>query len=61
MMAQTAKARALVQGRDYCTDGDFQEMSAPVLAHRLQLRDHRADPESIVGDLLAASLRELRL
>lgn len=61
MMAQTARARALVRGRDYCTDGDFLEMAGAVLAHRIQLRDHRAESEQIVRDLMASSLRELRL
>lgn len=40
-LKNTAQARALVDGRNYCIPEDVKEMAVPVLAHRVILRNER--------------------
>lgn len=55
-LAAAAKARALRQGRPYCSFEDVREVAHPVLVHRI-LIDHMArldglDAAAVVGNLL---------
>lgn len=57
---RTARARALVEGRDYATPDDLKAVAVAVLAHRVRMagaRDlagDRADAERAIRDLLAS-------
>jgi MoxR-like ATPase len=56
-LSTTARARALIEGRDYVLPDDLQALALPVLAHRLHLdsalRGHSQGAETVVRDLLA--------
>jgi MoxR-like ATPase len=51
------RARALVQGRAYCTPDDVKAMAVPALAHRVRVpgarEGARADNERVLRELLA--------
>jgi MoxR-like ATPase len=52
-----ARARAVLDGRDYVVPEDVKAVAAPALAHRITLRPEmwlrRIDPASVVADVLA--------
>jgi MoxR-like ATPase len=50
------KARAFVKGRDYVIDEDLALLAAPVLAHRVRLRDPRASGEKIIREICLARI-----
>jgi MoxR-like ATPase len=57
-----ARARALVQGRDYVTPDDIKALAVPVLAHRLVLDQRtggfgrrREDAELVIDEILDAT------
>ncbi|HEY8995399.1 MAG TPA: MoxR family ATPase, partial [Lacunisphaera sp.] len=54
-----AQARALVQGRDFVVPEDIQEMTGPVLAHRLSLARQTSDALEERRTVLAALRRIL--
>ena len=49
-----AKAKAYLEGRDYVTGGDVQEMLKDVCAHRVLLKENvrEGSPDQIIEDLL---------
>jgi len=53
---EAARARAVIEGRDFVTPDDVQAVAHPVLAHRLVLTPEAAvegiDPDRIVDDVL---------
>jgi MoxR-like ATPase len=58
-LSQAARARALLHGRGYCIADDIQELSVPLLAHRVRLAAHaegyvpsREEAESVVRDIV---------
>jgi MoxR-like ATPase len=58
---RAAKARALVQGRDYCLPDDIKQLAVPVLAHRLVVSSrmdlgpsHDREAERVVEELMSA-------
>jgi MoxR-like ATPase len=53
-LLQAARALALVRGRAYVTDEDLVALAAPVLGHRLRLRDPRAQGEKLIRELCLA-------
>ncbi|MDR3161135.1 MAG: AAA family ATPase [Spirochaetaceae bacterium] len=57
---EAAKARALVKGRGYVTDEDLAALAAPVLEHRLRLRDPRASGENLIREICLARIGALR-
>ncbi len=61
MLVAAARAHALVAARDYCTDHDFLALAAPVVGHRLKMRDRRVDPERLASELVARELERLEL
>lgn len=52
---RAARARALVQGREFATPDDVKSLAVPVLAHRLRIGegDQRDEAGRILRDLLA--------
>jgi len=59
MLVKAARARALIQGRDYCIDQDFLELAPPVLAHRLRLKDARAQPAGLIREIALHELARI--
>jgi MoxR-like ATPase len=57
---EAAKALALVKGRRYVTDEDLISLAAPVLDHRLRLRDPRASGEKLIREICLARIGALR-
>jgi MoxR-like ATPase len=53
------KARAFVKGRDYVIDEDLALLAAPVLAHRVRLRDPRASSEKVIREICLARINGL--
>jgi MoxR-like ATPase len=53
-----ARAKAVLDGRDYVLPEDVKELAVPALAHRITLRPEmwlqRVEPERVVEDVLAA-------
>ncbi|MDR2842452.1 MAG: MoxR family ATPase, partial [Spirochaetaceae bacterium] len=47
----SAKAYALVKGRNFVSDEDLVKLAYPVLAHRIKMRDLRADCSKILKDI----------
>jgi MoxR-like ATPase len=57
MLYRAAQARAILEGRNYCTPDDIKRLALPVLAHRVieKGRDagaSRKDAETILGEIL---------
>jgi MoxR-like ATPase len=50
------KARAFVKGRNYVIDEDLALLAAPVLAHRVRLRDPRTSGEKIIREICLARI-----
>jgi MoxR-like ATPase len=57
---EAAKALALVKGRTYVTDEDLILLSVPVLAHRIRLRDPRAQGEKIIREICLARIEGIK-
>jgi MoxR-like ATPase len=55
-LLDASRALALVRGRAYVTDGDLAVLAAPVLAHRLKLRDPRAQGERLIREICLARI-----
>ena len=59
-LANAARARALLRGRNYCIADDIHDLAVPVLAHRVRLATHadgfmptRDEAESAVREIVA--------
>ena len=50
-MLEAAKALALVKGRNYVIDEDIVVLAVPVLAHRVRLRDPRAQVNKLIREI----------
>ncbi|MDR1108499.1 MAG: AAA family ATPase [Spirochaetaceae bacterium] len=57
---QAAKALALIRGRAYVTDEDLSALAAPVLGHRLRLRDPRAHEDKLIRELCLARINGIK-
>jgi MoxR-like ATPase len=57
---EAVKALALVRGRDFVTDEDLSALAVPVLAHRVKLRDPRAQAEKIIREICLARLDSIQ-
>ena len=57
---QAAKALALVRGRDYLIDEDLAILAAPVLAHRVRLRDPRAHAGKYIQEICLARINGIK-
>jgi len=56
MLTRACRALALVRGRDHVIDQDLVDLSPPVLAHRLRLKDVRTDPDALVREVCMVEL-----
>ncbi|QQO10009.1 AAA family ATPase [Breznakiella homolactica] len=59
-LLEAAKSLALVRGRDFVTDEDLVSLVVPVLAHRVKLRDPRAQAEKIIREIGLARINGLK-
>jgi MoxR-like ATPase len=59
-LLEAAQALALVRGRAYVTDEDLAALAAPVLAHRLRLRDPRAQAGKLIREICLARLEGIK-
>ncbi|GHV04978.1 magnesium chelatase [Spirochaetia bacterium] len=55
-LLEAARALALVRGRAFVTDEDLANLAAPVLAHRLKLRDPRSQGEKLIREICLARI-----
>ncbi|MGW2199843.1 AAA family ATPase, partial [Streptosporangium sp. NPDC001682] len=55
-LVRASRAHAALAGRDYVIPDDLQELSIPVLAHRLlpsiEAQGQRRPPEQVIADLV---------
>jgi len=51
-----ARALALVRGRNYIIDEDLTILASPVLAHRVRLRDPRAQGDKFIREICLARI-----
>jgi MoxR-like ATPase len=59
-LLEAARALALVRGRTYVTDEDLSVLAAPVLAHRLRLRDPRAQAAKLIREICLARIEGIK-
>jgi MoxR-like ATPase len=59
-LLEAAKALALVRGRAFVTDEDLSSLVAPVLAHRLKLRDPRAQGDKLIREICLARINGIK-
>ena len=59
-LLEAAKALATVRGRDYVIDEDLAILSVPVLAHRVKLRDPRAQAEKFIQEICLARINGIK-
>ena len=59
-LLEAAKALALVRGRAYVTDEDIAALAAPVLAHRVRLRDPRAQSDKLIREICLARISGIK-
>lgn len=50
ILQQAAKARALIQGRDYCIPDDIKQLAGPALSHRVIPASHHGTHKRSVAD-----------
>jgi MoxR-like ATPase len=59
-LLEAAKALALVKGRAYVIDEDIAALAAPVLVHRMKLRDPRAQGEKLIREICLARINGIK-
>jgi len=59
-LLEAAKALATVRGRDYVIDEDIAILAAPVLTHRVKLRDPRAQGEKFIREICLARISGIK-
>jgi MoxR-like ATPase len=57
---EAARALAKVRGRDYVIDEDLAVLAVPVLAHRVKLRDPRAQADKIIREVCLARISGIK-
>jgi MoxR-like ATPase len=57
---EAARALAKVRGRDYIIDEDLAILAVPVLAHRVKLRDPRAQADKIIREVCLTRLSGIK-
>ena len=55
-LLDAVKALALVKGRSYVIDEDIIQTAGPVLAHRIRLRDPRAEGDTLIREICLARI-----
>jgi MoxR-like ATPase len=59
-LLDAARALALVRGRDYIIDEDLVTLVSPVLAHRVRLRDPRAQGDKFIREICLARISAIK-
>jgi MoxR-like ATPase len=59
MLLKAARAYALVRGRSYVIDQDIVDLAAPVLAHRIKLRDESVDARELVDEVARGQIERV--
>ena len=59
MLIKTAKAMALMRGRDYVIDQDIIDLSGPVLCHRMIMNGRKRGSEELIRELVIESLDKI--
>jgi MoxR-like ATPase len=54
------KALAMVRGRDFVIDEDLLVLAVPLLAHRVKLRDPRAQADKVIREICLARLEGIK-
>ena len=57
---EAARALAFVRGRNYVIDEDLAILAVPVLAHRVKLRDPRAQAEKFIQEICLARINGIK-
>jgi MoxR-like ATPase len=57
---KAVKAMAMVKGRAYVTDEDIIALAAPVLLHRLKLRDPRSGGDKLIREISLARIEGVK-
>lgn len=63
-LQRAAKARAYLEGRDFCTPDDIKRMAVPALAHRIRVAETFESGENSIGrgsTLIEEILQEVRV
>jgi MoxR-like ATPase len=55
-LLEAARALAMVRGRNYVIDEDLAVLAAPVLAHRVRLRDPKARADKFIREICLARI-----
>lgn len=56
---RAARTLALVRGRDWVEDRDIEDLSVPVLAHRITPKNTRTDIASVIREITSDELRKM--
>jgi MoxR-like ATPase len=59
-LLEAARALALIRGRNYVIDEDLAALAAPVLAHRVKLRDPRIRGEKLIREICLARISGIK-
>ncbi len=59
MLIAACRAYALCNGRDYVVDEDIRALSVEVLAHRLRMRDPRANAAELIDSYTRAEIEQV--
>ena len=59
MLVKTAKALALIRGRDYVIDQDIIDLSIPVMSHRLVMSGRKSGGSEIIRGLVLENLDKI--
>ena len=59
MLVKTAKALALLRGRNYVIDQDVIDLSVPVLAHRIVMKGHKRGSDELVRELIFENISKI--
>jgi MoxR-like ATPase len=57
---EAVRALALVKGRTYVIDEDLIRLAAPVLAHRIRLRDPRSQGEKLIREICLGRIEGIK-
>ncbi len=60
-LLEAARARAFVKGRNYIIDEDLAVLAAPVLAHRVRLRDPRAQAAALIREICLRRINGIKV
>jgi MoxR-like ATPase len=55
-LLEASRALAFVRGRNHVIDGDLAVLAAPVLAHRVRLRDPKAQADKFIREICLARI-----